>query len=84
MLRWPAYDVMQTVLDNMIEQKILEHFLTSEGIDAMEGREDDFKSFKEKILDDEKMKESYNEGVITGILRKFDYPKNLAVQRLFV
>ena len=50
----------------------------------MEGREDDFKSFKEKILDDEKMKESYNEGVITGILRKFDYPKNLAVQRLFV
>lgn len=134
MLRCPAYSVMQTVLDNMIEQKILEHFLTSEGIDAMEGREDDFKSFKEKILDDETMKESHNEGVITdagieflfrthyfadsfysvmkekknysekelrkyydehkdnmskpvlisGILRKFDYPKNLAVQRLFV
>ncbi len=59
------YYVMQTVLDNMIEQKILEHFLTSEGIDVMEGREDDFKSFKEKILDDEKMKGSYNEGVIT-------------------
>ena len=84
MLRCPAYSVMQTVLDNMIEQKILELFLTSEGIDVMEGREDDFKSFKEKILDDEKMKESYNEGVITDILRKFDYPKNLAVQRLFV
>ena len=57
--------IMMVVLDNMIEQKILDHCLQEAGIDVMSGRQSDLEEYKDNILKDEKMKAKYEKGEIT-------------------
>ena len=57
--------VMQMVLENMVEQKVQEHYLLDAGIDVLTSRQEEFDEFRENVLDDEEMAELYEQGDIT-------------------